>query len=198
MAATAWQPLPCLQKLTAHASPSLPSSSAVDLLGVDLDMAVSIQRGRIGLYPNQSEAAPSASKAAPAGRAAPGSRLPGGGKAQPAGRLGVAGKAQPAGRPLATRRPAAAAAQPAPTTTASATAIDGSNSNRSALPPAGQGLNKAALVTFRRMAVKDGSDVAAAEAFRAKLQEASARMGGVFVHYDPADGVWLVKLDAWQ
>lgn len=163
---------------------------AVDLLGVDLDAAVSIERGRINLYPGPASAgdAPAAASSAnaPAGAKAPGRT--GAAKATPAGRGPQARRAAPA---AAKQAPAQAAAQPV-------TSAPGNGAPRLGLPPPGQGLNKAALVTFRRMGVKAGADAAAADALRAKLAEASARMGGVFVHYDPADGVWLVKLDAWQ
>ena len=33
--------------------------------------------------------------------------------------------------------------------------------------------------------------------FRGRLLAAAARLGGVFVHYDPQEGVWLMKLDTW-
>ena len=65
------------------------------------------------------------------------------------------------------------------------------------LPQPGQGLNQPALLTFRRMMVRQPNDRRTVEAFRGKLLEASARMGGVFVHYDPDEGVWLMKLDSW-
>ena len=103
--------------------------AAVDLLGMDLDRAVSIERGRISIYPQRSGTA--------------------------------AGKGS------------------------------------SQLPPAGEGLNQPGLLTFRRMAVRNPNDRRGVEAFRGKLLEASARMNGVFVHYDPEQGVWLMKLDAW-
>ena len=102
---------------------------AVDLLGMDLDSAVSIERGRISIYPHRSGAA-----------AAKGTSL---------------------------------------------------------LPAAGEGLNQPGLLTFRRMAVRNPNDRRGVEAFRSKLLEASARMNGVFVHFDPEQGVWLMKLDSW-
>lgn len=66
------------------------------------------------------------------------------------------------------------------------------------LPPPGQGLNQPALLTFRRMAVRRPDDKSSVEAFKSKLMEASTRMHGIFVHYDPLQGVWLLKLDSWQ
>lgn len=66
------------------------------------------------------------------------------------------------------------------------------------LPPPGHGLNQPALVTFRRMAVRQPSDKRIVDAFRKKLEEAATRMQGVFVHYDQDKGIWLLKLDAWM
>ena len=97
---------------------------AVDLLGVDLDAVVSIERGRIALYQQQQQQQPAA-------------------------------------------------------------------------PPPGSGLNQPALLTFRRMTVRSVNDRRTVDAFRGKLMQASARMNGVFVHYDPDEGVWLMKMDAW-
>lgn len=48
------------------------------------------------------------------------------------------------------------------------------------------------------MAVKKPDDPKLVAAFKKRLQEASERMGGVFVHYDPQEAVWMLKLDAWQ
>lgn len=75
---------------------------------------------------------------------------------------------------------------------------DGAAAAARKLPPAGHGLNQPALLTFRRMAVKKPDDQKLVSAFRKRLQEASERMGGVFVHYDPKEAVWMLKLDAWQ
>ena len=95
-----------------------------DLLGVDLDAVVSIERGRIALYQQQQQQQPAA-------------------------------------------------------------------------PPPGSGLNQPALLTFRRMTVRSANDRRTVDAFRGKLMQASAHMNGVFVHYDPDEGVWLMKMDAW-
>ena len=65
------------------------------------------------------------------------------------------------------------------------------------MPPPGSGLNQPALLTYRRMAVRQPDDKAAVEAVRAKLQKASERSGGVFVHFDPKEGIWMLKVDSW-
>ena len=62
-------------------------------------------------------------------------------------------------------------------------------------PPHGSGLNQPAMLTFRRMTVRRPNDRREVEAFRGRLMEASLRLGGTFVHYDPEDGVWMVKVD---
>ena len=187
----------CVHPPTIRCPPPTLAPLTVDLLGVDLDAAVSIERGRIQLYPCPAGADQSAADGSPAPAA------PGGAKA-PSGRPSAA-RAAPAARGPLARRTAPAAAKPAPAPATAAapapsarTAGSVSTAPRPGLPPPGKGLNKAALVTFRRMGAKAGADPAAVDGLRAKLAEASARMGGVFVHYDPTDGVWLVKLDAWQ
>ena len=58
----------------------------------------------------------------------------------------------------------------------------------------GSGLNRPALLTFRRMHVKQ-KDAKSVSRFRAKLVEHAARLGGVFVHYDADAGTWIVKVD---
>ncbi|KAK9829172.1 hypothetical protein WJX72_004291 [[Myrmecia] bisecta] len=62
------------------------------------------------------------------------------------------------------------------------------------IPPIGQGLNGPAMLTFRRMHMKQ-KDAKSLERFAAKLREHSARAGGVFVHYDADAGVWIMKVD---
>lgn len=62
-------------------------------------------------------------------------------------------------------------------------------------PPHGSGLNQPAMLTFRRMTVRRPNDRREVEAFRGRLMEASLRLGGTFVHYDPEDGVWMVKVE---
>ncbi|PSC67784.1 polyketide synthase [Micractinium conductrix] len=110
----------------------LAGRSSVDLLGADFDAAISIERGRISLFP-----------------AVPPS---------------VGGDGMPA----------------------------------RSLPPSGSGLNQPAMLTFRRMAVKQPGDARVVAAFKRKLEEAAGHMGAIFVHYDPREGVWLIKLDACQ
>jgi hypothetical protein len=61
-------------------------------------------------------------------------------------------------------------------------------------PAPGSGLNRPALLTFRRMHVKQ-KDAKSLARFRAKLVDHAARMGGIFVHYDPDAGNWLMKVD---
>lgn len=104
----------------------------VDLLGVDLDVVVSIERGRVTLYPG---VPPSAG--------------------------------------------------------------DNTTATR-VMPPPGAGLNQPAMLTLRHMAVKQPNDAHVVAAFKRKLEEAAGRMGAIFVHYDPQEGVWLTKLDVWQ
>ena len=98
-------------------SPTPPPT--VDLLGADFDAAISIERGRISLFP-----------------AVPPS---------------VGGDGMPA----------------------------------RSLPPSGSGLNQPAMLTFRRMAVKQPGDARVVAAFKRKLEEAAGHMGAIFVHYDP-------------
>lgn len=86
---------------------------------------------------------------------------------------------------------------PAPSSSASDGDKAAAAATRALLPP-GRGLNQPALLTFRRMVVKKPDDQKLVAAFRKRLQEASERMGGVFVHYDPREAVWMLKLDAWQ
>ncbi|CAL8465609.1 g5145 [Coccomyxa elongata] len=61
-------------------------------------------------------------------------------------------------------------------------------------PAQGEGLNRPALLTFRRMHVKQKSDNSIAK-FRAKLMDHAAKLGGVFVHYDADTGNWIMKVD---
>ncbi|BDA51457.1 probable inactive phenolphthiocerol synthesis polyketide s at N-terminal half [Coccomyxa sp. Obi] len=61
-------------------------------------------------------------------------------------------------------------------------------------PAAGEGLNRPALLTFRRMLVKQKSESSVAK-FRTKLVDHAAKLGGVFVHYDADTGNWIMKVD---
>lgn len=64
-------------------------------------------------------------------------------------------------------------------------------------PPPGEGLNVPAIVTLRRMRVRDPNDRRAVEAFRGRLLAAALRMGGTFVHYDPDEGIWMLKIESY-
>ena len=63
-----------------------------------------------------------------------------------------------------------------------------------ARPLLDRGLNKPALLTFRRMQPKQ-KDARSIARFKAKLMDHAAKLGGVFVHYDAAVGNWLMKVD---
>ncbi|PRW57893.1 type I polyketide synthase [Chlorella sorokiniana] len=162
----------------------------VNLLDADLDEIVSIERGRIALYPNRTPPTPAPLPARPA--------LPG--PARAASKSRQLALLAPAGPPPET--PAAAAGRRRARLLAT---LHGGSSAMHApalplqlvRPPVGEGLNQPALLTFRRMALRQPADRRAVDAFRGRLFEAAARMGGLFVHYDPVDGVWLLKLDTW-
>lgn len=146
---------------------------AVDLLNADLDEIVSIERGRIGLYPNRQQSAPAPAVNGRHARLAPAPGTPAAAASQRRARL-LAALGRNGGAPLAI------AAPPKPVR-----------------PPPGEGLNQPALLTFRRMTLRQPADRRTVDAFRGRLLEAAARMGGVFVHYDPDEGVWMLKLDTW-
>ncbi len=146
---------------------------AVDLLDADLDEIVSIERGRIGLYPNRQQSAPAPAVNGRHARLAPAPGTPAAAASQRRARL-LAALGRNGGAPLAI------AAPPKPVR-----------------PPPGEGLNQPALLTFRRMTLRQPADRRTVDAFRGRLLEAAARMGGVFVHYDPDEGVWMLKLDTW-
>ena len=61
-------------------------------------------------------------------------------------------------------------------------------------PAAGAGLNKPALLTFKRMMPKSKDANSQAE-FHDKLVKAAARMGALFVHYEPSTGTWVIKIN---
>lgn len=46
----------------------------------------------------------------------------------------------------------------------------------------------------RRMLVKQ-QDAASVAKFQAKLQGHAKKMGGIFVHYNVQDGVWMLKVE---
>jgi hypothetical protein len=169
---------------------------------VDLDSVVSIERGSMQLYPprRQVEGHVRLMLRRPPGGAAPPALPP----PQPQRQL-AAGAQQGAerlrdvasthdgggGGDASTRRVLGLAAAGQRTTAVLM-------SSRRALPPPGQGLNQPALLTFRRMAVRQRHDRRTVDAFRGTLLETSARLGGVFVHYDADEGVWMLKLDRWS
>lgn len=131
----------------------------VDLLGVDLDAAVALERGRFALYPQTH-----------------------GWVQETRDRTQEAGAAEQrnAARHLALPRGASAPGPPPPRK-----------------PPPGCGLNQPAIVTLRRMTMRDSSNRRAVDALRGRLAAAAARMGAVQVHYDAGEGVWMLKLDAF-
>lgn len=166
--------------------PCNPCPPAVNLLDADLDDIVSIERGRIALYPKRQESAPPGPPALPA--------LPGpalatarGGQARLVSALNTPAAA-------AARRRARLVATLSGRSTAQLVLAPPPKPDR---PPRGEGLNQPALLTFRRMALRQPADRRTVDAFRGRLLEAAARMGGVFVHYDPDEGVWILKLDTW-
>lgn len=50
------------------------------------------------------------------------------------------------------------------------------------------------LLMCRKMAVKS-KDAATVTKFSAKLVEHAAKIGGVFVHYDPESATWIMKVN---
>lgn len=162
---------------------------------MDLDSVVSIERGSMQLYPPQQQVEgrvrlllqrlPVAAAAAPPALPAPDRQV-----AVRQGGEEVHSLESTAGGDASTRRVLGMAAAGQRTTAVLM-------SRRRTLPPPGQGLNQPALLTFRRMAVRQRHDRRTVDAFRGTLLETSARLGGVFVHYDADEGVWMLKLDRW-
>ena len=66
-----------------------------------------------------------------------------------------------------------------------------------AKPPPGEGLNNPAMLTFRRMIVKQKGDAKALAKFRQKLIDHAAKIGAVFVHYDAEIGTWMMKVESF-
>lgn len=56
-----------------------------------------------------------------------------------------------------------------------------------------KGLNRPALVTFKKVRARDQSK----ENMRGILYRAAARMGATFVHWDPDQGIWIIKMDGF-
>ena len=62
----------------------------------------------------------------------------------------------------------------------------------------GSGLNQPALLTMKKIFPKgDGRHKGVVQAFRGVLLQAAQRMGATFVHWDPDQGVWILKVDSW-
>lgn len=66
-----------------------------------------------------------------------------------------------------------------------------------AKPPPGKGLNMPALLTFRRMHVKQRGDATAVAKFKQRLIDHAAKIGAVFVHYEVETGIWNIKIDSF-
>lgn len=66
-----------------------------------------------------------------------------------------------------------------------------------AKPPPGQGLNMPALLTFRRMVVKQKGDAKVVAKFKQRLIDHAAKIGAVFVHYEVETGIWNMKVDSF-
>ena len=58
----------------------------------------------------------------------------------------------------------------------------------------GQLLMQGHVGLCRRMTVKNRDNATVAK-FRAKLSDHAAKIGGVFVHYDPETATWIMKVD---
>lgn len=64
-------------------------------------------------------------------------------------------------------------------------------------PPPGEGLNMPALLTFRRMVVKQKEDAKAVAKFKQRLVDHASKIGAVFVHYEVETGMWTMKVDSF-
>jgi acyl carrier protein len=62
-------------------------------------------------------------------------------------------------------------------------------------PPPGGGLDQPALLTYRRIFMRGAPGRRAEAAFRGRLLQACVRLGATFVHWDPAEGVWVAKAE---
>jgi hypothetical protein len=156
----------------------------VDVRGLDLDSVVDIEKGKILLYPEATPLPASMPRAAAAAGRPPGRR-----------RSVVRGSAS-------ISQPPSAAGPRARGRKSRSGAGDGKAKDaalRAAVPePAhGTGLNVPALLTFRRMVVKDRADAGALAAFRGKLEAHAAKIGAVFVHYEADSGTWVMKVDGF-
>jgi acyl carrier protein len=64
-------------------------------------------------------------------------------------------------------------------------------------PPPGEGLNQPALLTLKKMHARGGRGGRGEAAFRGRLLQACARAGATFVHWDPEEGVWMMKVEVF-
>lgn len=64
-------------------------------------------------------------------------------------------------------------------------------------PQLGEGLNQPALLTFKKVFPRGKRTKGSLAAFKGLLLQASSRMGGTFVHWDPDEGVWIAKVDGF-
>lgn len=64
-------------------------------------------------------------------------------------------------------------------------------------PSPGYGLNQPSLITLKGIIPRGQKDYKSILAFKGKLLQACARMGGVFVHYDPDQGIWILKTECF-
>ena len=68
----------------------------------------------------------------------------------------------------------------------------------SSKPLPGDGLNQPALLTFKKVFVRGKATKASVLAFKGVLLQACARMAATFVHWDPDEGAWIAKVDAFS
>lgn len=186
----------------------------VDLRHVDLDAIVSIEKGKILLYPTEPSQPPAAEASGDASTAspAPAAEAYRAASAASPARSGGSDSSLAATKPRKMPKTAATSGQ---AMTAQATpgqaskglaaaSLDAATTKVSVdaalphgAPPRGTGLNVPALLTFRRMVVKDRGNAAAVTKFRAKLEAHAAKIGAVFVHYDAETGTWIMKVDGF-
>lgn len=166
------------------------SVQPVNVRHLDLDAVIDIQKGKIMLYPKEpppSDNVPEAVKTKkPAGRR------------RSVVRSTTTDARQPVTGARRTRRSKSGAGDTA-ASAAAATAqkTPGTGKAVVAKPERGTGLNVPALLTFRRMLVKNREDAAAVAGFRGKLQAHAAKVGAVFVHYEVDTGTWVMKVDGF-
>ena len=64
-------------------------------------------------------------------------------------------------------------------------------------PQLGQGLNRPALLSFKKVFPRGKKTKYSLIAFKSVLLQACSRMGATFVHWDPDEGVWIAKVDGF-